>query len=139
MIIVDTSVIYALLDRADSWHERVVDWYRSALPELATTPLILAEVDHLAHARAGERAQAAWRHDLGNGAYLVEWWGSATAEAVDIADRYADLRLGLADASLVALARRLETNRIATLDERHFRTVRPLTRDAAFTLLPIDA
>jgi hypothetical protein len=40
---------------------------------------------------------------------------------------------------LLALAARLETTRIATLDERHFRVIRPLTGEAAFTLLPTDA
>lgn len=48
------------------------------------------------------------------------------------------LGIGLADASIVALAARYETNRILTLDERHFRTLRPL-RGRSFRLLPQDA
>jgi predicted nucleic acid-binding protein len=55
-----------------------------------------------------------------------------------VAERHADTGLGLADASLVALAKRLETITIATLDERHFRAVRPLAGGAAFRLLPQD-
>jgi predicted nucleic acid-binding protein len=58
---------------------------------------------------------------------------------VKVAERYADTRLGLADASLVALAGRLGTIDIATLGERHFRAVRPLAGGTAFTLLPADA
>jgi hypothetical protein len=58
---------------------------------------------------------------------------------VTIAERYADNQLGLADASLVALANRPETIEIATLDERHFRAVRPLGDDGAFRLVPADA
>jgi predicted nucleic acid-binding protein len=57
---------------------------------------------------------------------------------VRIAERYADTGLGLADASLVALAERLDTVEIATLDERHFRSVRPLAGGGAFRLLPMD-
>lgn len=56
-----------------------------------------------------------------------------------VAERDADTRLGLADASLVALAERLATIDIATLDERHFRAVRPLANGKAFRLLPADA
>jgi uncharacterized protein len=49
------------------------------------------------------------------------------------------MELGLSDASLIALAARLKTTRIATLDERHFRAVRPLTsRARSFTILPAD-
>lgn len=57
----------------------------------------------------------------------MEWGPAASGEVVKIADRYVDARLGLADASLVALAGRLGTVEIASLDERQFRAVRPLT------------
>ncbi|HLZ26629.1 MAG TPA: PIN domain-containing protein [Chloroflexota bacterium] len=46
--------------------------------------------------------------------------------ALHLARRYRDLRLGLADASLVVLAQRLNTRRVVTLDERAFRTIAPL-------------
>ena len=61
------------------------------------------------------------------------------ADSVQIAQRYLDLGVSLTDASLVALAARLETTSIATFDERHFRTIQPLTGEPAFTLLPVDA
>jgi hypothetical protein len=38
---------------------------------------------------------------------------------------YADMRLGGTDASVITLAERLGTTRIATLNHRHFRIVRP--------------
>jgi predicted nucleic acid-binding protein len=57
---------------------------------------------------------------------------------VRVAERYADMGLGLADASLVVLAQRLETIDIATLGERHFRAVRPLCGGDAFRVLPRD-
>jgi predicted nucleic acid-binding protein len=59
--------------------------------------------------------------------------------AVQIAHRYADLGVGLADASLAALAARLDTADIATFDERHFRAMRPENAATAFRLLPADA
>lgn len=56
---------------------------------------------------------------------------------LDVEERYADFDLGLADCSLIVLAERLRTTRIATFDERHFRAVTPL-QGGAFTLLPGD-
>jgi uncharacterized protein len=82
---------------------------------------------------------SALRSDLAAGAYLVEWWQGAIASAVKVAERYADTGLGLADASLVALGERLGTIEIATLDERHFRAVRPLAGGKVFKLMPADA
>jgi uncharacterized protein len=44
--------------------------------------------------------------------------------------------IGLADATNVVLAREFRTDVIATLDRRHFRMLRPLTKHDAFRLLP---
>src|SRR5437870_1103322 len=139
MIVLDTSVIYALLDAADDRHKTAADWYEGVREELVTTPLVLAETDHLALTRAGARAAAAFRADLRAGAYTVDWWSTAAREAADIADRFADLPLGLTDASLVVLAARVGTVKVATFDERHFRAVRPIAGGAAFQLLPLDS
>jgi hypothetical protein len=48
------------------------------------------------------------------------------------------MRLGMVDASLVALGADLSTTRITTPDERHLRILEPLTGEPAFTLLPAD-
>lgn len=67
---------------------------------------------------------------------MVEgWWRGAAAEG-------AELRrpgLDLTDASPVVLAERERSHRVATLDERHVRTVRPTDGSPAFVLLPADA
>ena len=53
----------------------------------------------------------------------------------DLIRTYADLPLGVVDAEVVAVAERLGTTQIATLDRRHFNVVRPV-HVAAFELLP---
>jgi hypothetical protein len=139
VIVLDTSLIYALLDGADSRHRQALEWYERLDEELVTTPLVLAEADHLAATRGGSRAVRAFRDDVRAGAYLVEWWPGAAREAAELADRYADLGIGLTDASLVVLAARVGSDDVATFDERHFRVVRPLSGAEAFRLLPLDA
>jgi predicted nucleic acid-binding protein len=138
LIVVDTSAILAFMNSSDTHHPRVSAWLESEAEDLATTPLVIAEVDHLIAARGGPAASSALRADLVAGAYLVQWWPSALKSAVEIAERYASAGVGLTDASLVALAQQLDTIDIATLDERHFRTLRPLSGADAFRLLPAD-
>jgi uncharacterized protein len=138
VIVIDTSAIVAYMNRTDDRHELVSAWLDDATDDLATTPLVVAEVDHLVAARGGRAALSALRADLSAGAYVVEWWPGAISSTVKIAERYTDNGLALTDASLVALAERLDTIEIATLDERHFRAVRPLAGGDAFRLLPID-
>ena len=125
------------MNRRDDDHEWVVRWMETTGEDLVTTPLIVAEIDHLVSRGGGVGAARAFYEDLSSGAYPVEWWPEAVIETVEAARDNSDI--GLADASLLALAARLETTRIATLDERHFRAVSPLTGGAAFTLLPADA
>ena len=138
MILIDTSIIVAYMNATDRHHEEVARWVDQIDDDLMTTPLIVAEADHLVATRGGSRALSALRADLAAGAYLVEWWSGAIAAIVEVAERYADTGLGLADASLVVLAERIGTLDIGTLDERHFRTVRPVTGSQAFKILPAD-
>jgi predicted nucleic acid-binding protein len=140
LIVLDTSIVLALMDRRDDDHERVWKWIESASDELCTTPLVLAELDHMVPRKGGSAAARALHEDFEDGAYTVEWWHSALRETIATARLYESIDLGLTDASLIALAAHLETTRVATLDERHFRAVRPLRGDAtSFTLLPADA
>ncbi len=111
------------MDTHDNQHERVWKWMECVPDELCTTPLVLAELDHVVPRKGGSAAARALREDFKDGAYTVEWWHSALRETIETARQYEAIDLGLADASLVALAAHLETTRIATLDERHFRAV----------------
>ena len=139
MIVIDTSVVLAFMDRRDTHHDAVVRWMQADDHELATTPLVAAELDHLVFRQGGVAAARALRDDLYNGAYLLEWWPNAIHETIAVARSHESMQLGLTDASLLALAGRLQTTSIATLDERHFRAVKPVGGAASFTLLPADA
>ena len=140
MIVLDTSVVLALMDDDEKHHERVREWMEGVSDGLCTTPLVLAELDYLVPKQGGAAAARALRASFESGAYAIEWWRSALPETIEIARHYESIELGLTDASLIALAAHLETTRIATLDERHFRAVRPADGSAErFTLLPADA
>ena len=137
MIVVDTSVVVAAMNRRDDRHEAVRRWLAGAEGALVTSPLALAEMDHVITRFGGARAAAQLHDDVDRGAYRVEWWPASTYDTIEVARDHDGL--GLTDASLIAIAGRLGTIDIATLDERHFRTARPLTGEPAFRLLPADA
>jgi uncharacterized protein len=137
-VILDTSVVVAFMNRGDRRHEEVVDWLDGYRGSLVTTPLAVAEIDHLAGRLGGVRAQRALWEDLEGGAYRVEWWPAAIYETIEVAQEHEGLDLGLTDASLAVLAQRLQTIEIATFDERHFRVLKPLTGAAAYRLFPAD-
>lgn len=83
-----------------------------------------------------------WRsfvEDVANGAYRLESLTEADlSRAAALEQQYADLELGLVDASVIAVCERLQEKKVATLDYRHFGAVRPSHCDA-LRLLPEPA
>jgi predicted nucleic acid-binding protein len=134
-VVLDTNVVIALYDAGDPDHALVADWVMALDEDLVATPLAVAEMDYLVRQRGGIDAQATLWRDLDDGAYGVRWWADALTETLGIARRYPFV--GLIDASLVALAGRLRTQRIATVDQ-HFRSMTTPAGEP-FVLLPDDA
>lgn len=103
------------------------------------SPYILAELDYHLMERAGIDAELHFLSDVAAGVFeLATVSTNDVARALPVLTKYRDMRISLAAASLVVLAERYGTTRILTLDERHFRAIKPLHADA-FTLLPADA
>jgi uncharacterized protein len=133
-VVLSPDFVLAVLDRGDPGHADAAAWIRAAEEDLVTTPLALPLIDDGARVRGGAEAAAAVRDDFARGAYAVRWWADAADETLAVA-RKGDL--DLLRASLVALAGRLRTDRIATFDEQ-FRDLRtPAGRP--FVILPADA
>lgn len=137
-LVIDAGALYAQADAQEPRHAAVVQMLRSEREALVTTELAVAEADYLILTRLGVDVELDFLEDLAAGTYLVTCLTRdelRTARAV--VERYRDLRLGLADASLVVLADRYHTYRLLTFDERAFRPVVPL-QGGSFVLLPSD-
>jgi uncharacterized protein len=139
--IVDTSAILALLDEAYPEHGAIAGTIGIADGPLVVSPMITAEADYMLHTRLGVEAAQRFAADVVSEAYeLAEWTVSDHAMALDISRRLGDHKdyIGIADASNVVLADRYRTTLILTLDQRHFRRLRPLWGASHFTVLPYD-
>ncbi|MEV0298738.1 PIN domain-containing protein [Nocardia sp. NPDC050710] len=139
-IIVDTSAILALFDEAYSEHKQLAQIIDKADERLVVSPMIVAEADYMLYTRLGSRAAHDFASDVAGGAYdLAAWTSNHHAAAVAVTTKYDQDYVGIADASNVVIADRERTNRIMTLDQRHFRTLRPLWGFDSFVLLPYDS
>ena len=124
MIVADTGAVVALIDADDRHHAAL----RAAFerdPDAWVLPwAVLPEVDHIVASKLGAEAARAFRRDLAEGAFPVEWSVPADlARAAELDVRYGDLRLGLVDSVVMAIAERLGARAIATLDLRDFGAV----------------
>jgi predicted nucleic acid-binding protein len=136
-IVLDTSGLLAAIDAAQRKHREAREVLEHTEAALLLSPFVLAELDYLLATKVGAREQLAL---LGESSAALT--GSSrsrrqTSRARRIIERYADLSLGLADASNLVLCYRHATHNLLTLDERRFRaTLGP--GDKPLRLLPAD-
>jgi hypothetical protein len=137
-IIADSGAVYGLYDRRDAFHARLrraVETERDLIVLPAPT---LGEIDYLLRSRLGNAALLRFLADVQEGAFALESMTTADVRRCSaLIEKYCDLDLGFADASVVALAERLGTDRILTVDRRDFRVLRS-ARGRPFRLLPAD-
>ena len=139
MIVLDTGGLYAALDANEALHGRAVAALVAVTPPRVVSPFVLAELDYLIAGRVGHQAQLALIDEVARGAYRLELFSAEdVGHAKRIMERYADLRIGLADASVVVLANRHRAVELLCTDERHFRVLRS-AGGKPFRLLPLDA
>jgi len=96
--------------------------------------MAIAEVTYFVGQRLGPDAEAVFLRSLGDldvQAPAADDW----TRMADLVEQYGDFPLGGTDASVIALAERLGTRVIVTLDRRHFGAVRPKHAES-FELLP---
>lgn len=137
-MLLDTSGLLAAIDSGQRHHREAAAALEHAHAPLLLSPFVLAELDYLIGSRVGAPAQSALLAEVARGAYRLEPFAAEdVAEASGVIEQYADLRIGLADASLVVLARRYDVTDVLTLDERHFRAISG-PHERPFRLLPAD-
>lgn len=135
-MIADTSGLLALFNSREPAHEVVQDAVAASAEPLVVSPFVIAELDYLVANRLGVDAEMTVLEELSGGAYTLATIDSAAlAETLGVIRRYADLQIGVADASIVVLADRHRTRSVLTLDRRHFEVLRPLS-GGRFTIVP---
>jgi predicted nucleic acid-binding protein len=134
LAVVDTGPLYAVVDEDDADHARCRAALEQAGNRLIIPTMVIAEATYLIGTRLGPDVEARFLRSLSRihvEAPTPDDW----PRIADLVEQYGDFPLGGADASVIALAERLGIETIVTLDDRHFRGVRPRHRKA-FRLLP---
>jgi predicted nucleic acid-binding protein len=138
-LICDTGPLYAAMDRRDLDHEQCAELLAGGEEQLVVPAPVLVELEWLATKRLGAEAFDTFLADVEDRIVRVEpLLDEDYARIRGLCRRYDDLALGFVDAAVLAVVERLGERKLATLDERHFRTVRP-KHARALKLLPADA
>jgi predicted nucleic acid-binding protein len=135
-LICDTGPLYAAMDRADDDHKICAELLSECSEQLLVPAPVLVELEWLASSRLGPAPFVSFLADVNDGVVtIVDPVRADYVRVRELLARYADLNLGLVDATVVAIVERLRESKLATLDHRHFSTVRPNHIDA-IELLP---
>jgi predicted nucleic acid-binding protein len=132
VITLDTSAIFALLDRRERHHGQVREALTADPGPYLVPAGILAEIAYLVENTLGGNAFDAFLSDLEEGTYRLQCGDEDLPRIRELTRRYGDMPLGFADAAVVACAER-NGGRVLTLDLRHFGTV---AREGKLTILP---
>jgi predicted nucleic acid-binding protein len=118
VILTDTGPLVALVNRNDPNHSACADAARSlpASPLLTTWPCF-TEAMYLVWHGGGSQGQAAlWRLLLAGRLALHDLSHDEAIRSAELMEKYSDLPMDLADASLIATAETLGLRRMFTID-----------------------
>jgi len=134
--LLDTSFLLAMTNVKDRHHSRVLEVAKNIDDALVLPITVLPEVSYLIGSRLGHSVMRQFLGGLVTGNVALETITIADLKRVtEILEEYADSRLDSVDATIVAIAERLEVTRILTLDRRDFTIIRP-KHQAYFEILP---
>ena len=120
MILTDTGPLVALLNNNDAYHTRCVQVLPSLPKPMLTTLPVLTEAMHFLGKQFGWAGQdPLWRLVKVGALEIAPVDGTVLARLPELMEKYRDVPMDLADASLVAVAEASGAQRVFTLDS-HF-------------------
>jgi predicted nucleic acid-binding protein len=132
VITLDTSGILAALNRGDPDHTRALEALKIERGPLIVPVGILGEAGYMIEMDLGAAVLRQFLADIDDGAFSLDCGESDMARIGALLERYEDLRLGFADACVIACAER-NGGRVLTFDERDFV---PVAREGKISLVP---
>ncbi len=114
-VILDTGALVALLDKSEKNHVRCVEFFKEFKGKLLTTEPVLTEAVYLLGPSV-KAQKTCIDFILRGGAALVPQSPESLSRAAVLMDKYKDIPMDFADATLVALAEETSIDEVFTLD-----------------------
>ncbi len=134
--LLDTGPWIALIDKSEAAHDTCVKWFTSFSGKLFSTEPVLTEALYLLNFSL-KAQQTALDFVIRGAVTLVPPDIHSLHSVRSLMEKYADLPMDFADATLVCLAQESGILNIVTLDHKDFSTYRT-TDNQVFKILPGD-
>jgi predicted nucleic acid-binding protein len=114
------------MDRRSSAHSAVASIIDTPTNEIIIPASTVPETSYIISSRLGHTALRLFIADIITTSPLIENLTSTDyARIAEVLNTYADLRLDFVNASILAIAERINVRRVLTLDRRDFSVLRP--------------
>jgi len=125
-VILDTSIIYSLMDKDDSNHLIIKSFFQENNDFLYILPsTTIIEICYLVRTRLSPHLEIKFLEEINQNFNLAPIKDEDILRIIEILKKYNTLDIGYVDASIVAIAERLKLNKILTLDRKHFGALVP--------------
>ncbi len=125
MIIVDSGFWLAIGNSKDQYHKIASAKFKEIEETLITTWPVVTETCYLLNSRSNQKAQSNFLSYFANGGFTCfDIKPSHLSRMLALMEKYRDLPMDLADASLVILAEEIGTGKILSTDQRDFKSYR---------------
>lgn len=125
-IILDTSAVLALSDRRHRLNKDISDLVLQKESLCIIPSTVVVEVCQLLKYRFGNKYEKRFLEEINKSSFILETIRfEDISRIIQILAKYDDLNAGYVDSSIVAIAERLGTNKLLTLDRKHFSVLIP--------------
>jgi uncharacterized protein len=136
-LVLDTGVLYAALDESDADHHACSELLAESEEQLVIPAVVLVELEYWIRKFATAREWLAFCEDVHAGAYSIYPLDSTLLiRTARLQAKYADLPLGLVDASVFCTCEAVGEDKVATLDRRHF-SILKTEEGESLSILPL--
>jgi predicted nucleic acid-binding protein len=132
--LLDTGPWVALIDKSETMHKKCFKWLQDFSGELYTTEAVLTEVIWLLNFSTAAQLSAL-DFVIKGAVNLVPSTKYSLIRVQKLMDKYSDLPMDFADATLVTLAEETQLLNICTLDKKDFILYR-LSKNRSFVIHP---
>ena len=114
--VIDSGPLIALFDKDDKYHKNALEFIKKLKGELISNYAVITEVSHLLDYSVRVQVDfLRWVFD--GGISIADIFTEDLLRIIELTEKYSDLPMDFADASLVVLCERMKIRDIASIDK----------------------
>lgn len=114
-IVIDSGPLIALFDKDDKYHKTALEFIKNLKGELISNYAVITEVCHLLDFSVGVQVDFL-RWIFEGGVTIADITAEDLSRIIELTEKYSDLPIDFADASLVVLCQQKKIRDIASID-----------------------